>query len=148
TQAYFFAATALLVLGALVWWWSRRPLKLPTPFADIPVQSVKAGDWSIRYHASGKGPHIVLLHGIGANLFCWRTLIPCLNGKYGLVALDLPGFGQSSKLPRARYGLDDQVERLHAFLTAIGIKQTYLVGNSMGGNIALWYALKYPDDVL
>ena len=90
----------------------------------------------------------MLLHGIGANLYCWRTLIPKLATRFTVIAPDLPGFGQSSARPDAQYGLDDQVERLKAFFIGLGINQTYLVGNSMGGNLALWYALVHPGDVL
>lgn len=139
-------AVAVAIYAAIKW--HRRPRLAPTPFADIPVQIVKAGDWRIRYHVSGQGPHMVLLHGIGANLFCWRWIVPLLAKRFTVIALDLPGFGQSDKHPGATYGLDEQVERLKQFFNALGIKQTYLVGNSMGGNVALWYALTYPRQCL
>jgi pimeloyl-ACP methyl ester carboxylesterase len=86
----------------------------------------------------------VLLHGIGANLFCWRHLVPLLRRKYTVVALDLPGFGRSGKLGSARYGLDEQAERLEQFFRYLGIRKAVVVGNSMGGNIALWFSLRYP----
>ncbi|MGZ6478121.1 MAG: alpha/beta fold hydrolase [Bdellovibrionales bacterium] len=142
---------AIIVLGTvgLIYWrWSRRPKFVTSPFADIPVQKTKVGDWEIRFHKSGQGPYLLLLHGLGANLFCWRWLLPLLTHKFTVVMLDLPGFGGSSKLPGAHYGLDEQTERLRDFCDQLKIKKTYIVGNSMGGNIALWFASVYPDRCL
>lgn len=143
----------LLILGLagliyVLWRRQRRPLSLTTPFPDVPVQKTKVGEWEIRYHVSGRGPYLTLLHGLGANLFCWRWILPILNLKYTVVMLDLPGFGASSKLPGATYGLDEQTERLRDFCDERGIKKTYIVGNSMGGNIALWFALNFPGRCL
>lgn len=78
---------------------------------------------------------------------CWRPLLPFLSDHFTVTVLDLPGFGHSSKLIPADYGLDAQVERLLAFLDALRIRTTFVVGNSMGGNIALWLALKHANRV-
>jgi pimeloyl-ACP methyl ester carboxylesterase len=134
----------LLVAGALVLsWWRRRRLQ---PH-ELETEKAIVGPWTWRYHTSGKGPDLILLHGLGANLYCWQHLIPILKSRYRVWALDLPGFGGSSKLPREHYGLDEQVQRLLQFMDRHEINQTYIVGNSMGGNIALWLALKHPDRV-
>lgn len=145
---FVLALLALAAAGLGYWLWSRRPLALPTPFPEIPLHRTKVGEWDIRYHTSGRGPHMVLIHGLGANLFCWRWILPILRAKYTVTMLDLPGFGGSSKIPERHYGLDEQTERLRDFLDARGIRQTYIVGNSMGGNIALWFAAQYPDRTL
>lgn len=121
-----------------------RADSVPNP---LPLLWADADGWRIRYHRSGHGPPLVLLHGIGANLYCWRTLVPLLAGRFTVIALDLPGFGQSTMREDELYGLDEQVQRLRAFLAGLGINQSYLVGNSMGGNLALWYALEHPAEV-
>ncbi len=149
-QVYVYAgltALAVFVLLFSYWLWRRLGPQEFLPFADFKTQTLDLGEWQIRYHQSGGGPHLLLLHGIGANLFCWRWLIPLILNKYTVTAIDLPGFGQSSKPPGAGYGLDDQSERLVAILDKLKIAQTYIVGNSMGANIALWFALKNPDRV-
>lgn len=138
----------LTAVALIVWRIHRLPKRVPTPFPDVPVQVLRVGEWNIRFHKSGRGPYMLLLHGIGANLFCWRRLLPFLVTDYTVVILDLPGFGQSSKLPGAEYGLDHQVERLDAFCAALGIKKFYVIGNSMGGNIALWLAAEHPNRCL
>ena len=59
----------------------------------------------------------------------------CLLMKdYQVIALDLPGFGRSSKHAHLNYGLDDQAERVEKFLDRLGIEECCIVGNSMGGN--------------
>lgn len=139
----------LLALPLLWWLWRKSRLgEIVSSFATLPVERVEAGGWEFRLHRSGRGPDLILLHGIGADLYCWRWLIPLLNQNYRVLALDLPGFGQSSKPASVKYGLDEQVERLKSLLIELKINHFYLVGNSMGGNIALWYALKYPHQVL
>lgn len=139
--------SSLLIIGlALLLWviWDIRPWRRGTEFTE-KTETLNIGEWSIRYHRSGRGPYLILIHGIGANLFCWRWLIPLLNDRFTVIAFDLPGFGQSSKPLSARYSLEDQTDRVRDIMAAMGIGQAYLVGNSMGGNIALWLARQYPD---
>jgi pimeloyl-ACP methyl ester carboxylesterase len=141
------AGLALLALwGYLFWRWYLISGEF-TPFKEIPVKTVEAGGWTFRYTRAGRGPDLILLHGIGANLFCWRWIIPHLAKHFTVTALDLPGFGGSSKPLDAAYGLDEQVERLHSFYKRMGIREHYLMGNSMGGNIGLWYARTHPEQV-
>lgn len=143
TIAVAFISLTLLVgvVARLLW---RRKLR---PF-ELTTSTVDAGGWTFRYHESGRGPHLLLLHGIGANLYCWRWLIPLLAQDYRVWALDLPGFGGSSKPKTARYGLDDQCARLLDFMAAKKIERAYVIGNSMGGNIALWLAHTRPEKIL
>lgn len=150
-----FAALALIVLTliavaglALYAKRARKPISPFTPFKDLQVQFVEVDGWSIRYHQSGEGPHLLLLHGLGANLYCWRHILGLLGRHFTVTAIDLPGFGQSSALHGAGYGLDHQVPRVTAILDRLKIEKTYVVGNSMGGNIALWLALLHPQRIL
>ncbi|MBX3021662.1 MAG: alpha/beta fold hydrolase [Bdellovibrionales bacterium] len=140
------AAGAVVFIGLVLLFRRRRPAFVP--FADTEVRSADVDGWKIRYLISGRGPYLLLVHGIGANLFCWRFIAPLLAQHFTVVAFDLPGFGQSSALPGAAYGLDDQVPRVKSFMDKLGIRQAYVVGNSMGGNIALWLSLLHPERVL
>ena len=138
------AALAVGVLFWLVarrfWWRGLKPL-------ELEVQTAQVGEWSLRYHRHGRGPDILFLHGIGANLSCWRHLIPHMRGQFTCWAIDLPGFGGSSKNAKASYGLDEQCQRLIEFMDTQGLKRVHVVGNSMGGNIALWLAHSFPERV-
>lgn len=136
---------ALLVLAGLVSWWLVIRRGLPSlPRKKIETQTIEVDGWTIRYLQTGRGPHLVLLHGLGANLLCWRWILNHLKPHFTVTALDLPGFGQSSKPTTEKYGLDEQTERLEKILRKLGIEDSYIVGNSMGGNIALWFALRFP----
>ena len=146
---WIYAAAALLALifAAGVWWWlkSRRPRQRPP--LGLTTDVVRSGQLNWRLHSSGKGPYLLLIHGIGANLYCWRPILPFLRDHFRILAVDLPGFGQSDKPRHERYGLDDQVERVVALLDTLHIKRCFVVGNSMGGNIALWLAKQHPERV-
>lgn len=107
-------------------------------FCDLP-------DRTIHYIQTGQGPHLVLIHGIAASLYIWRFMIEELSKHFTVTALDLPGFGFSSKHAHHDYGLDQQADNLAEFLTKIGVQQAHLLGSSMGGAVALWAAKKYPE---
>jgi len=83
---------------------------------------------------------LVLIHGFGANKDNWLELAKELDDKYHLIIPDLIGDGDSSKPFSFDYTIDNQTKILHQFLTQFENKNLVLVGNSMGGQIALNYA--------
>ncbi len=103
----------------------------------------------IEQFGPGNGPGVVLLHhGLGS-IKAWHEQIPALvEAGYHVIAYDRWGYGGSD----ARPGLDlptftADVSHLHEMLKQLGVHQTALVGHSDGGTIALYYAVKYPDQV-
>jgi pimeloyl-ACP methyl ester carboxylesterase len=137
-----------LVLSLGFWLWYRRQPKIPLKsYTPPPMQEARHIEFEgekVYFIQTGKGPDLVLIHGIGASIFTWRFLIQHLAKSYRVTALDLPGFGKSSKFANADYGLDAQRKRMHRFLEAIDVKKAFLVGSSMGGAIALWMAHEEP----
>jgi pimeloyl-ACP methyl ester carboxylesterase len=136
-----------LILVAVI-----RRLRRRSPAARIQpdvfsTELIDVGRWTWRTHVSGEGPPLVLLHGLGANLYCWRSLAAILRSNYTVIIPDLPGFGGSSMHDDAGYGLDEQVDRLVSLLDRLKVDRALVVGNSMGGNIALWLALRHPGRV-
>lgn len=113
---------------------------------SLADKTLRVANLTIAYNQTGKGRDIVLLHGIGATSYIWRFLIPLLaaTGQFRVTSLDLPGFGRSSHNLDDRFGLDRQVETLAQVLQHLAIEQTILVGSSMGGAIALWFARRFP----
>ncbi len=109
------------------------------------------GELRLHYHEAGTGPALVLLHGSGPGVSGWsnfRGNFPVFASHFRTVIMDMPGFGQSERpaafdraYPRVAA---DAVLRL---LDALGIGQAHLFGNSMGGYVALEFALAYPDRV-
>jgi pimeloyl-ACP methyl ester carboxylesterase len=101
---------------------------------------------ALHYVRQGRGPAIVLVHGLGGFAESWRGTIDVLSRRADVLAVDLPGFGLSAK-PRGRYDLDFFTRALHGFLAAVGVEQASLVGHSLGGAVAVAYALTHPARV-
>lgn len=102
-------------------------------------------DWV--YNISGTGEPLILLHEFGSNKESWNALLPYLNSQYQVIAVDLPGFGESSKNPDKNFTIASQTQRLQRFIKQLGLSQFYLAGNAMGGAIAGEYAAKHPHRV-
>lgn len=94
-----------------------------------------------------KRPTLLMIHGFGAFKENWLRLAVELNDHFHMVLLDLPGHGKSSSEMDADYAINHQVERVHAFVSELGLGNLHLVGNSMGGAVSALYAAYYPQDV-
>ncbi|HEY6463519.1 MAG TPA: alpha/beta fold hydrolase [Polyangiaceae bacterium] len=91
-------------------------------------------------------PPVVLLHGLGATSASFLPSIWDLSRDHHVFALDLPGFGESDKPLRPLH--PEYFGRwLHAFLDAVALDRAHLVGNSMGGRVALEVGLRFPRRV-
>ena len=103
----------------------------------------------LHYLDSGEGPVVVWLHGSGPGASGhsnFKTNHPAFAAAgFRNIVLDLPGFGRSDKPADAQYNLDFFVSRLTAFLEVIGVSRCTLLGNSLGGAIALGQALARPE---
>jgi len=91
---------------------------------------------------------LVMLHGFTDNKETWLLFAQGLLNRYHLIIPDQIGYGVSSKPMNIDYSLDAQSDRLHKFLSTFQQKNFVLVGNSMGGGIALTYASHYPVEKL
>jgi pimeloyl-ACP methyl ester carboxylesterase len=98
-------------------------------------------DGIIHVVTAGSGPDLLFLHGFSLDHRMWLPQFATLAGRYRVTACDLRGFGRSS-LPTGRY---DHVEDVRAVLEATGISNALLVGLSLGANVALGFALLYPQ---
>jgi pimeloyl-ACP methyl ester carboxylesterase len=102
----------------------------------------------LHYVEAGEGTPLLLLHGFLEWSYTWRHNLPALAGVARVLALDLRGFGLSERNRRRGHSLGDQVEVVRGFMDQLGIERAVLCGHSMGGEIALRFALLYPDRVL
>jgi pimeloyl-ACP methyl ester carboxylesterase len=100
----------------------------------------------IRVLDTGEGTPVLLLHGFLDSSYTWRALIPRLQDRYRVVALDLPGFGYSDK-PDETFSLGDYSSVVVGVLDQLGIDRAFIVGNSMGGSVALRIAIDSPERV-
>ena len=123
---------------------SKQDLPLPLDrIAELP------DGMRLHYLDSGQGPVVVWLHGSGPGASGhsnFKGNYPAFSAAgFRNIVLDLPGFGRSDKPADAHYNLDFFVSRLSAFLDVLGIARCTLLGNSLGGAIALGQALARPD---
>lgn len=122
-------------------------LQLEQKVSRLERKTIKLGDHDIVYLEGGKGPTILMLHGITADSGNWTRFARHFTDKYHVVIPDLPGFGDSSRIQSASYSIPAQSERVHQLMQALGVQQFHLVGNSMGGYIGAYYAAHYPQQV-
>ncbi len=115
--------------------------------AGLSTRHLQVGDTNWAYYEGGKGPTMVLLHGYGSNRRVWLKIARPLARNFHLVIPDLPGWGDSTRINGAAYGVPAQAKRLGAFLHALKLTRPILVGHSMGGAIAGYYASEHPDRV-
>ena len=98
------------------------------------------------YVVAGQGPPVVFIHGLGASMVAWRENIVPLSERLSVYALDLAGHGDSEK-PNVEYSISFGVRYMLHFLDALDLQQVALVGNSMGGTLALATALEHAERV-
>ncbi|MGH2822044.1 MAG: alpha/beta fold hydrolase [Thermoleophilaceae bacterium] len=88
--------------------------------------------------SAGVGPDVVLcLHGLGATKASFLPTVSALAGRYRVVAMDLPGFGESDKPIGAPYDSEWFARSAFDTLDALGVDAAHIAGNSMGGRIAI-----------
>ena len=123
-----------------------QPVDLPLPvghYATLP------NGLRLHYLDEGNGPVVLWLHGSGpgaSGFSNFKGNYPVLaEAGYRNILLDLPGFGRSDKPDDVNYDLDFFVGCVAAFLAQIGVSRCTLLGNSLGGAIALGLALRHPQ---
>jgi len=147
-----FAVVSLLAgYGTLIWLRKREARQLHGNLRHFPNKKSKwtqVAGGRIHYIAAGHGSDLVLLHGIAANIYCWRKVIPLLTPHFRVWTLDLLGFGHSDKPVNGKYDAPSQAEAILEFMNAVGIsKKAILVGSSMGASIATQLTADHPDAV-
>jgi pimeloyl-ACP methyl ester carboxylesterase len=95
----------------------------------------------------GEGPDVLLIHGLGGAKSSFFDTAAALSDRYRVHALDLPGFGSSSKPARAPYTARYFADRVVDVMDELGIGRAHLVGNSMGGRVSIEVGLRHPNRV-
>ncbi|MDD5656279.1 MAG: alpha/beta hydrolase [Elusimicrobia bacterium] len=111
---------------------------------EINVRPSLVAGARIHCLSGGQGEPVVLLHGLGASSYTWRHLLPSLARTHAVYAPDFPGYGRSDKPRDFDYSLGGFAAWLRTFLTERGLPAAALIGNSMGGAVALRLALDEP----
>ncbi|MCC8359828.1 alpha/beta fold hydrolase [Salinimicrobium sediminilitoris] len=113
---------------------------------SLPVKSINLNSETIAYAEEGSGEKTLLfIHGLSSTLDAWKKNINGLKDEYRCIAVDLPGYGKSSR-NSTNYSLNDYGGMLQEFIKKKDLKKVILVGHSMGGQIAMHTVLNYPED--
>ncbi len=112
---------------------------LPHLFADV----LKVDGISIYYEVRGQGPALVFLHGGFGDLRMWNDQVDFFARNFRVIRYDQPGFGKSTK-PESEYSAAAVLLKL---LDHLEIQKANLAGNSMGGTLAIDFAILHPDRV-
>jgi pimeloyl-ACP methyl ester carboxylesterase len=147
---------ALVIIGPLV-------APLPALEGTLPVEQLADPDSlfididgvTVHYKEAGQGDTaLLLLHGFASSTYSWREVMPPLAEDSRVVAFDRPAFGLTERpmpgdFPNGvnPYAAEAQVDLTVGLMDALGIEQAVLVGNSAGGAIATYTALRYPERV-
>lgn len=92
----------------------------------------------VNLHRQGDGPPLLLLHGLGHRWQAWAPVLEPLSRVHDVIAIDLPGFGQSPRPPGdAPMDMAATMRRIPALLDQIGVARPHVAGNSLGGAVAL-----------
>lgn len=158
---------ALSLLGGCV----RSYRDAPTlEFRDIPYESVDGKPWPVKTVAlpavnaayglppdtrvayvelnPQRRPTLIFVHGLGSYLKFWRyQLDHFAEAGYRVLALDLPGYGKSDKPASFPYTTEAMADVVRAFARTVGAERPILVGHSMGGQVALSYAIRFPGEL-
>ena len=114
----------------------------------LSFETLRTRSGRISVLSAGVGPETVLcLHGLGGTKASFLPTVAALSSRYRVVAMDLPGFGESDKPIGAAYDAEWFARTAFHTLDALGVREAHLVGNSMGGRVAIEAGLINRDRV-
>jgi pimeloyl-ACP methyl ester carboxylesterase len=97
---------------------------------------------SLAYDDAGAGTPVVFLHGLTFDRRSWRPIIERLHGSVESIAIDLPAHGESGGAPAP---LDEVAAQVHDLVSSLAVDRPVIVGHSMSGGVAAFYAAAYPS---
>jgi pimeloyl-ACP methyl ester carboxylesterase len=132
------------------------PVSIETPAGfvhdrrQVGAQSVVAAlstDGVVMHSVTGgQGPVLLLLHGWPQTWWAWHAVLPALAERFTVIAVDLPGLGDSSKPPTG-YDTNSVAQWIHALISDLGYDEIYVAGHDWGGAVAYSYAAQFRSTV-
>ena len=112
----------------------------------LRIKTMKVGKLDISYLTGGQGDPLVVIHGGSHSSRAWLQNAIELSKHYTVYVPDLPGFGRSQPIA-GDYYIPELVQFMDEFSHSLGLKSFHLMGHSLGGGIALSYALRFPHKI-
>jgi pimeloyl-ACP methyl ester carboxylesterase len=168
TRSARFLVLALAGLAACA---PRHSTNPPLPFDDLPYRGPAGQAWPVQHvsipetartygmdavpkvavvelNRGGPKGTLVFLHGLGSYLkFWWYQLDAFAQDGWHVVAVDQPGYGKSDKPASFPYTMEAMADVAREVLRQVGAEKPVVIGHSMGGQVALSWAIRYPDEV-
>jgi pimeloyl-ACP methyl ester carboxylesterase len=110
----------------------------------MDLREITIHDQRVTYRTAGEGPVLLLIHGMAGSATTWKQVMPRLAERFTVVAPDLLGHGSSDK-PAGDYSLGAFASGLRDLLVALGHERATVVGQSLGGGVAMQLAYQYPE---
>lgn len=121
--------------------------KLKSKYSTPESKFFRAEGMEIHYRITGKGPALLLIHGIGSSLHTWKDYHKLLSDDFTVISLDIPGFGLTGPTPEQKYTFEIYVNVFSELLRRLEIEKAHVVGNSLGGLLAWQFAFWKPKRV-
>jgi pimeloyl-ACP methyl ester carboxylesterase len=113
---------------------------------NILSKNIKVDGLNVHYYTAGEGEPVLVIHGGAGDARSWWGNIQELSQKYRVYAPDLPGYGSSQPLD-GNYYIPELSDFINKFTKFLNLKKFTVIGHSMGGGIALNFALKFPAKI-
>jgi pimeloyl-ACP methyl ester carboxylesterase len=113
-------------------------------WAMIEPRTITVDGERVVYRVAGKGPVLLLVHGLAGSSVTWRHVLPALARRFTVLAPDLLGQGESDK-PRGEYSLGAHANTLRDLMDVLDYERATVVGQSLGGGVAMQFAYQFPE---
>lgn len=114
---------------------------------EIKSEFVEVDDLRLHCLTAGAGEPVLLLHGWPTSAYLWRNVMPAMAKAHRVIALDLPGYGQSTQRPSDSFSFFYHEKAIDSLFTKLGIDQVHLVVHDLGGPVGLFWAARQLERV-
>ena len=114
------------------------------PAEDFELKEIELHGHRVAYRCAGRGPAIVLVHGITSTSATWERVMPYLATRFTVIAPDLLGHGGSAK-PSGDYSLGAYASGVRDMMVTLGHERATFVGHSLGGGVVMQLAYQFPE---
>jgi pimeloyl-ACP methyl ester carboxylesterase len=122
--------------------------QLKSKYTTPESQFLTIEGMDVHFRKTGKGPALLLIHGIGSSLHTWKDYHDLLSDDFTVISLDNPGFGLTGPTPNQQYNFE-LFSRVYAgILDYLKIDKAHVAGNSLGGILTWQFAILKPERIL